>query len=247
MSTSEFMKIAQWSIAAHAQHAQAVLGWNEIDSHVDGADLGGMGSAISGVSLRVPREDAERAVKVLEQYSSYDPGTRPGPWFCGTCEEEVDEGFDLCWSCGEPREEVEAEFPALADFAAEPTGTDTTDPANADLPERSSLDEHNPYAPPVVGETVEVEEQDKSAIQEEAEQFVVRASNAAVLGLVVPVVGTLYSLSMLYEAFCRSRSYSGKQWRLILITLAFDFVIALMWAVVLLWMSTPRDYIMKTW
>lgn len=41
--------------------------------------------------------DYERACRVLEGALS---DRAAAPWVCGTCNEENDDSFDFCWSCG---------------------------------------------------------------------------------------------------------------------------------------------------
>ena len=41
-------------------------------------------------------------------------------WHCARCREAIEDGFDMCWSCGLPREEVAIEAVGEAD-AAPPT------------------------------------------------------------------------------------------------------------------------------
>lgn len=249
MSMPEFVKIARCHNAAEADHAKAVLEMNGIAAFVDGADLktslSYIGSAIGDVNLVVRSADAERALQVLEEFRQHDPDGKPGPWFCGTCEVEVDEGFELCWSCGQPRGEVEAEPPAVAEFAPKPVGTDTTDPANAELPVNASTQETNPYAPPIASEPSEPidDEEDDEVLgdQERAEELVVQASNAAVFGAFIPILGTLFSLYLLGAAFLLSRTYPSKSKRLIAVSLVINFFVPLVW-MVLLWVSLSDPY-----
>lgn len=46
----------------------------------------------------------ERARRLLAQY---ERGVIAGPpWCCRGCHEQVDGGFELCWNCGQPREDA---------------------------------------------------------------------------------------------------------------------------------------------
>lgn len=244
MSMPEFIKIARCQNAAEAEHAKAVLETNGIAAFVDGADLktslSYIGSAIGDVNLVVRTADAERALQVLEESRQHEPDGRPGPWFCGACEVEVDEGFEVCWSCGEPRASVEAELPAIADVAAKPVGTDTSDPANATLPEKASTQETNPYAPPVTTESSEPRDEEDDAVelgdQGRAEELIVQASNAAVFGAFVPILGAIYSLYLLGSALLLSRSYPPKSTRLIALTMFINVFVTVIWTF-LLWVS----------
>ena len=233
MPSPEFQRIASWHNAADAEHAKAVLNWNGIDAFLEGADLqislSYFGSALGDVKLVVRTVDAERATKLLDKliHEARDP--QNGPWFCGACEEVIDAGFDVCWSCGKARSEVEAPFPEVANLASEPSGTDTTDPANALLPRVSTQDEANPYAPPLVREMQEPADDETSPAQVEADNLVMQSANAAVLGILIPLIGTLYSLFLLFAALRLSWKFSPEPRKLIVQSLVVNAVVGAIW------------------
>lgn len=237
MPSREFVKIASWYNAADAEHAKAVLNWNGVDAFIEGADLktslSYIGSALGDVKLIVRAEDAERATKLLNALILEARNPHSGPWFCGTCEEVIEAGFELCWSCGQPRSEVEAPFPETAALASEIPSTDPRDPANASLPETASIDAANPYAPPLVREMQEPIDDEGPTHQEEAEDLVMQSANAAVLGILIPLFGTLYSLFLLFAALRLSWNYSSETRQLIVQSLVVNFVVSAIWLALL--------------
>lgn len=240
MPSPEFVKIASWHNPADAEHAKAVLNWNGIDAFIEGADLktslSYIGSALGDVKLIVRSEDSQRAQRLLDELSREARDPINGPWFCGECEEVIEPGFDMCWSCGQPREEVEAPFPEVADLATESEGSDPRDPANASLPESASVDATNPYAPPTVQAMFEkIEAEDEPTSQEEAEDLITQSANAAVLGILIPLFGTLYSLFLLFAALRLSWNFSSRTRYLIFQSLAVNFVVSSIW-LALLWL-----------
>ena len=109
MRTSEFQQIASYATETEAGQYRSILAQNGIDAFLDGANsntmLSHVGTALGGVRLFVRTADAEQATQVLSARS--DPNdANQSAWLCGHCQEEVDAGFDLCWSCGKSREEV---------------------------------------------------------------------------------------------------------------------------------------------
>ena len=91
-----------------------------IDITVDGAALNTTFGAISGpmisaVKLIVRREDAAEALELIEEIKESWAAPDQDAWYCEACHEEIDGGFQICWSCGGDRDEVAGEFPAMTD------------------------------------------------------------------------------------------------------------------------------------
>ncbi|MFN3150773.1 hypothetical protein [Bremerella sp.] len=219
MPSSEFLKIASYANAADADHLKAVLQDHGIRAFVDGGDLqtslSYIGSALGGVHVIVRSVDAEKALEVKEELSQEAHEQTGDPWFCGTCEEVVDAGFQVCWSCGGDRSEVEAPMPATADLDSEqeeqPLLDDGTDP----LPNKADFDESNPYASPqarVPGGEKPIQPKE---VSEEAEAMLVRAWRAAIIGLAfVPILANIYSMYMLFAALKVSNQFTPQgNWR----------------------------------
>jgi hypothetical protein len=111
-----------------AEQARIALAAEGIQAFVEGGAtdtlLSHVGSALGGVKLTVRESDVQRAAAILSESFAEDKGAN---WHCRDCDEEVDAGFDVCWSCGKNRDEVAREdssnddsgikfIPGLADF-----------------------------------------------------------------------------------------------------------------------------------
>lgn len=64
-----------------------------------------VGTALGGVKVLVPQSELTRAKEVLEAMLNEAGVEYSAPWICGACGEEVDAGFEVCWSCGGERGE----------------------------------------------------------------------------------------------------------------------------------------------
>ncbi len=54
-------------------------------------------------------DDLPRAQGLLTRFLAGDDAHQvPAAWICRHCGESVEPGFDLCWHCGLPRDEVQA-------------------------------------------------------------------------------------------------------------------------------------------
>lgn len=110
MTKIRFVTIASFenSVAAHA--AIALLERHNIKAWMLNATVADtmwqLNIATGGVKVQVEEPDAERAFLILEEGGSRDSIAR-GTWFCGTCQVTVEGQFEVCWSCGGLREEVE--------------------------------------------------------------------------------------------------------------------------------------------
>lgn len=219
MPTSEFLKIASYANAADADHLKAVLQDHGIRAFVDGGDLqtslSYIGSALGGVHVIVRSVDAEKALEIKEELSQEDHELTGEPWFCGECEEVVDAGFQVCWSCGGERSEVEAAMPATADFENENQQQPVLEDSDEPLPDKAHFDESNPFASPqtkVAGTELAGK---PNEINEEAEARLIRAWRAAILGLTfIPILGNIYSMYMLFAALKETSQFTPSgTWR----------------------------------
>ncbi len=156
-----------------------------------GSWLGYMGSAIGGIKLQVAQADLERAREVLSSEIAGD-GAPAEPWRCLRCQEIVDAGFEICWSCGGEREE-------FRDPSFDPNESSNDGPVEASVNDddvsniappvgRDALidGQPNPYyagSLPAVSQAV-----GRDAVQaasEEAEAMAIRAWRAAILGVFI--------------------------------------------------------------
>ncbi len=203
LSSSKLVQIDTFFDGVAAHQAKSWLNQEGIPAFVEGAHANSglyIGSALAGVKLLVAADDKERACNLLQQY--HTDGYDRTSWFCGSCQEVNEPSFDLCWSCGENREDVEALKPTPS-LRIQPENDESPD-KNLNLPE--PIETGNPYQPPQVmlpadpnPESTLLEE-DRLAEAERAEEVIQRAWRASVigLGLVFPFpILHLYSVTLL--------------------------------------------------
>ena len=106
MSSANLVTIASFGSQQEASIAQGVLDAESILSYLQGVEtvntLWYYGSCLGGIKLQVAKSDAERAIGILESIRSKDEQPTVPSWKCQSCGQEVDEGFEVCWSCGLP-------------------------------------------------------------------------------------------------------------------------------------------------
>ncbi|MEW4563776.1 hypothetical protein AB1K70_14680 [Bremerella sp. JC770] len=219
MPTSEFLKIASYANAADADHLKAVLQDHGIRAFVDGGDLqtslSYIGSALGGVHVIVSSVDADKAIEIKDELSQESHEPAGDPWFCGQCEEVVDAGFQVCWSCGGERSEVESPMPATADLKEAPEEEPRPEERHEPLPDPSHFDGANPYASPLAKTSFAEEPGKPFEINEDAEAMLVRSWRAAILGLTfMPIIANIYSMYMLTAALSKANQFTpAGNWR----------------------------------
>ncbi len=113
MSHSELIEVAGPPFLAMAEEIRLFLQQHGIRAVLNNTNAGAMlphlGTAI-GVPVLVSAGDAVRASQLLEQRQ---PGSQSPAeaWYCGACQVDVEPGFETCWSCGQPRSDVEQPAP----------------------------------------------------------------------------------------------------------------------------------------
>lgn len=227
-------------VAAHA--ARSRLEAAGIRAFVAGENaasaLSYVGPALGGVKLQVGESDLERAAELLAEDDEADAAAEAaGPWRCRPCQEVVDASFQVCWACGLPREDVEDET-----FGAEKTtrsipsdrvegpfaenrpggdaGAELVRPAFED----GGHESENPYASPrdpdapLPSKRIEI-------LDKDAEQAVLRAYRAALIGLVLcPGVTHLFSFAMLILIAGRREKLTPKSKRRFYIAYAVNIM-----------------------
>jgi hypothetical protein len=180
--------IAAYVTSAEANLAQHILSEEGIDSCLENdvsvALVCLLSNALGGVKLQVHARDAERAQAVLADklpakadqanVSSAFPGGQ-----CAKCGADLDPGFEVCWSCGEP---VEAQ---------------TIAPAAEQVPiaDSSSTLARSPTEQPSEAEAAESEEDTR----DEADDLAKKAWFAALLGLFFcPPILHAYSVWLIF-------------------------------------------------
>jgi hypothetical protein len=139
MNGTAIVAVAMFQSHQEASMAQAALAAEAIDSELAGSvtadTLAYYGTATGGVRLLVREPDAARAGRILESIAQQRNAESPLPeWRCPACGEQVDGGFDLCWSCGQTKPglavDADLEFQSDRDVDAAPANPATTDPAD---------------------------------------------------------------------------------------------------------------------
>ena len=103
MDSQDLVRVAVYTDETEARMAMAFLEENGIRVSLSGAEVSAFGMAIDGpddIELIIAKSDFEKAEKLLEEFEMEDEDPVPA-WTC-KCGEDVDEGFGVCWSCGEP-------------------------------------------------------------------------------------------------------------------------------------------------
>ena len=115
----KLISVAACASVAEATVLKTALEDHGIDAVLNGDSLnsafGNVAPSLSDAQLLVRQEDAEEAAVIVRNTRDSFSAPRKDPWFCGKCLEEVEGGFEVCWSCGLARDETEAPFPATAD------------------------------------------------------------------------------------------------------------------------------------
>jgi Putative prokaryotic signal transducing protein len=100
------------TVATFANLLQAELAKNRLEAEGIPAFLADVESTLallagnmSGVKVTVNERDARRATAVLaalDDESDAEPIRPLTEWICPHCDTEIEPGFDVCWSCGNP-------------------------------------------------------------------------------------------------------------------------------------------------
>jgi Putative prokaryotic signal transducing protein len=113
MIKEDLVMIAKYGDSQEASLARAMLESQGITGLVVGGEINStlwhLGSTISGVELQVPASEAARANEILESFLDTRQFQAKGEWNCPSCGEEVDAGFEMCWSCGATADEPSLE------------------------------------------------------------------------------------------------------------------------------------------
>jgi hypothetical protein len=110
--SADLIEVARPPYISMAEEIRLFLEQHDIKAVFANSNMGSLmphlGTAI-GVSVLVAGPDAMRASELLEQRQPIAATT--GPWYCGVCKVDVEPGFEACWSCSQPRVDVEQPFP----------------------------------------------------------------------------------------------------------------------------------------
>lgn len=102
MSDEDLKRLCVCESEVQAQYVREILKENDFNVMIRGLDGGGdvFGGAVDipEIEIYVDASDFEDA-KALLQSLAEEEGEPVPAWVC-KCGEEVDEGFEICWSCG---------------------------------------------------------------------------------------------------------------------------------------------------
>ena len=186
-----FKELASYHNSLQAELLVNILRENGIPAFTNAGEsnvaLSYIQSGMRMISVFVAPEQFQDAQRLLDQLFD-DSGQ---PWYCGKCETEIEAGFDVCWSCGLPREEVEAPFPERKVNAHESISSPMFN---------AQADASNPYSAPVAPVSI-TPDSPQTAEQIRADDLINRAWTASILGMVfLPLVLQFYSMYLLIQA-----------------------------------------------
>ncbi|MEW4455063.1 DUF2007 domain-containing protein [Bremerella sp. JC817] len=234
---SEFQRVASFGNPAEAHQLKAVLEEQGIRAFVEGDEIKTALSyigAIGDVNVIVSSADIPAAAEVLEQLRQ-EADHRPGEaWFCGECQEVVDAGFDVCWKCGQSRDEVEAEMPVTAGHHVAPDGNELDE--NVPRPRFSaSTDAANPFASPRENNRGALMPGKLDEVHDEAEAMLKRAWRASIFGLCgLPIFANLYSMYLLVLALQQTQQFTPEGNTRFYRAFALNIVGGAFWGVILM-------------
>jgi hypothetical protein len=160
--------------------------------------------ALGGIRLRLMSSDLPRAQAILNEFEHQEIAAL-SPWRCGSCRQDVDAGFDVCWSCSRPREEVE-DRNYVAKAAEQELHPAVESGFESSVAQRLAVVDLNPYRSshqPVEGRPSNVPE------TTDVEETIRRALRASILGLFVCPVGVhFYSMYLLAVASLSGQTFS---------------------------------------
>ena len=229
--SKELVTIASFGTVAEAHAARSLLDSHGILAFVANEEtntaLFHVGTALGGVKLETASTDAEQAIEILEAAAA-DDAAQSSPWLCSPCNEEVEAGFDLCWSCGGQRDEVADPnyLPESRPTVVEKSDNEFAPPLEeellADVPDHAK---GNPYASPAVAETADQPDETRP-VSDETEKAAIRAMRTAVIGVVLcPPLLSLYSMWLIVKIGLSGETLSSKAARNLYLALAINAVI----------------------
>ncbi len=233
MARTDFVEIAACANAVEAEQIRNALDQHGVSAFIDGASantaLSYVGTALGGVRVLVERSDAARAIEVVEGLRD-DPDITQAPWYCGECHETIDGAFELCWSCGHARENVEQPLPDEGqDMHFEPESEEGSEIA-ASASDYSGYDAANPYAFPMTPADSARHEERPEEVNEEAEAMLLRAWRASIIGTVcLPFILHLYSMYLLIRAASTAEVLSPIGEKRFYRTLAVNVIAGCLW------------------
>lgn len=166
----KLVSVGGFATSVTANYAKARLAEAGITARVDGEAFGtALGlSPLGNIRVLVDSDDFDHAKQVLDIDK-----LSGSAWFCGPCQEPVEPGFDVCWSCGGARSEVAGE-PDDVEKLSEPEPKPAPTPVS-----------NNPYEPVPEQEASpeDVYDADTAEAEGEVADILRRARNATFVGV----------------------------------------------------------------
>lgn len=201
----QLITIAKYSTATAAHAARIRLDAEGIRAFVAdetvASTLWHVGSALGGIKLQVARADAERAGAIL---GGADSGGGPTEWWlCPDCHQDVDAGFDICWSCGAVYQEVKDRIVSQGKPAEDPSDDQVSE---SSAPHSAATEEDSTSWRSDFQDEVETP---ASVAESTPDEVVDRAWRAAVIGLILcPPLPHFYSMWLLAHVAFSDRPLS---------------------------------------
>ncbi len=205
---SQLVEIASYATEVEANHVKSVLAERGIKGFVDCGATNTMlshvgASALGGIRLFALPQNAGLAREIIDTLEEI----KGSDWYCGECQELSEAGFEVCWSCGKGRRDVEADRPIVAKSVER-----LDDNLQEDHNQRQAATDPNPYMSPG---TVKMQNDEpiapdvKSVL--DVDEMVTRAYRASLIGLMLlPVLAHLYSMYLLLLASAHPERLSDR-------------------------------------
>ena len=220
------------SVATCASIAEATVLKTAIEDHgidcvVSGdavnSAYGALGSSLSDAKVMVRQEDVAEAKSIVRTTRESFSAARKEPWFCGKCLEEVDGGFEVCWSCGLARDETEADFPATAQVV------EAQNFPNVDT-EQLGRSTENPYESPQAIGVIEDDDRELDPEVEKAESRMMLAILFSAANLWVPVLPGIVALYLFHSARRKRLPIKGRAKAFLWVAIFLLVMTHLFWA-----------------
>lgn len=195
---SDLTPIRNYISVQEAYQLRALLEAEGIETFIanesSSAMLPHVGHAIN-VRLLVPAAQAKAAAELVSDAERAAKADQGPPWYCKPCQQVVDGGFEICWSCGRDRVEVEDPDGVPVTLAASdesrPSESEPTGPTHP-------WDEDNPYAAGGLSASRLGDPPGLTGNHEQVAAQLKQARRAAIFAIAfLPIVLNLYSIVLL--------------------------------------------------
>ncbi len=91
-----YPSITEASIVRGQLDQAGIRSW--LQEELTSGQLFQVGTALGGVTLQVASGDLQRVHELFAEHNTNGTSQSP-PWTCPRCGNDVDGGFEICWSC----------------------------------------------------------------------------------------------------------------------------------------------------